>query len=72
MKKMVIKLTPEQHLRLKAVLDRACDERPDLLPLQDLWHACARAETVDEPAPVQCVWCKATPCVHAEVAVTPA
>lgn len=46
MKTMVIKLTPEQHLRLKAVMDRACEERPDDLHLQELWHACARAETV--------------------------
>jgi hypothetical protein len=56
MEKMVIKLTLTQHLRLKAVLDRACDESPSNLLLQELWHACARAETVVEP----------------EVAVTPA
>ena len=49
MKKMVIKLTLTQHMRLKAVMDRALDERPENLNLQDLWHACARAETVEEP-----------------------
>jgi hypothetical protein len=49
MKTMVIKLTPDQHLRLKAVLDLACDARPNNLGLRDLWHACARAETVETP-----------------------
>lgn len=49
MKTMTIKLTPEQHLRLKAVLDRACEERPDNLALQELWHACARAESAEAP-----------------------
>jgi len=49
MKTMVIKLTMTQHMRLKAVMDRACEERPDNLNLQDLWHACAKAETVETP-----------------------
>lgn len=72
MKTMVIRLTDEQYAYLKHVMDRACDERPDNLHLQDLWHACAKAEAVSDPAPVQCVWCNASPCVHAEVAATPA
>jgi hypothetical protein len=49
MTKMVVGLTVTQHARLKAVLDRACEERPDNLPLQELWHACARADAVEEP-----------------------
>ncbi len=49
MTKMVIRLTVTQHVRLKAVLDRACDERPENLLLQELWHACAHADAVEEP-----------------------
>ncbi len=49
MKTMVIKLTMTQHMRLKAVMDRALEERPNNLNLQDLWHACARAEAVETP-----------------------
>ncbi len=49
MKTMLIRLTMTQHMRLKAVMDRALEERPDNLNLQDLWHACAKAETVETP-----------------------
>lgn len=54
-----ITLTDEQHLLLKAVLDRALEATPDRLPLQALWHACARATSGTAevlPPPLVFVW----------------